>query len=336
MTRATRRALLLAAPALLPLRGARAAALEDARRQVVDMATSALLALHADAPLLSYGELAEVNLVASVRKSLLSMLYGRPAAEGRIALQATLGSLGIDDVGGLLPVEKTARVMHLLTTRSGVYHAPSNPQGDDHASAPPRGSQTPGSYFLYNNWDFDAAGTVYEQATGRSLYDAFEQELARPLGLQDFDRAQHRRMGDAAVSQHLSYPFFLSARDMARLGQLMAAGGVWQGQALVPARWVAESTALVTPSAEMHPPATARRGIGYGYLWWVLEEPAASPLHGGFMAWGQYGQFILVVPARRLVVAHQRRIFRVGNARMRQVTGAEFLTLARLLAQASG
>ena len=62
------------------------------------------------------------------------------------------------------------RVEHLLSARSGVYHPASN-GGDDLASAPPRGSQAPGAYYLYSNWDFNVAGAIFEQfSRGRAAH----------------------------------------------------------------------------------------------------------------------------------------------------------------------
>lgn len=67
----------------------------------------------------------KVNM-ASVRKSLLSALYGIAIAEGRITLSSSLSELGIDDTAPRLTAEeKTATVRHLLMARSGVYQGPS-------------------------------------------------------------------------------------------------------------------------------------------------------------------------------------------------------------------
>src|SRR5688500_15829367 len=134
------------------------------------------------------------------------MLIGIYKKQGKIDLNKTLEHLGIDDVGGRTKEERQATVLNLLTARSGVYHAASNP-GDDLASAPPRGSQKPGTYMLYSNWDFNALGTAFETMTGTSIYDAFEQSIARPIGMQEWDRARHRRTGNAQASQHLAYHF---------------------------------------------------------------------------------------------------------------------------------
>jgi len=50
--------------------------------------------------------------------------------------------------------------------------------------------------------------------------------------------------------------------------------------------------------------------VGYGYLWWVFDPArfAASPLAGAYTASGSYGQYITVVPALDLVVAHKTAV----------------------------
>lgn len=259
--------------------------------------------------------------------------YGPPVADGTIDLDRTLADLGIDDTGGLLPIERQATLRDLLTARSGVYHAAAN-GGDDAAAAPARGSQVPGRYFLYNNWDFNAVGTAFERMTGRSIYQAFADDLAAPLQLQDFDPARHVRSGDARRSEHLAYPFFLSTRDMARLGHLMLQQGRWRGRQIIPADWVVQTTRPTTPASEMHPAHTARRGFGYGYLWWLLQEPPDSPLAGAYMAWGVHGQYILVVPKRQIVIAHKRQVPVAGDWSVSWVGPKAFLYAARLLAAA--
>ncbi|CAN7441332.1 beta-lactamase family protein [Acidovorax sp. LjRoot118] len=309
--------------------------LQAARDYVHTLDTTALMAVRDGRVLFSEGPVERVSIVFSVRKSILSMMYGKYVASGAIDLDRTLADVGMDDaVGGLLPIERQARLRDLLAARSGVYHAAAN-GGDDAAAAPARGSQAPGSYFLYNNWDFNAAGTAFERLTGRSIYQAFADDLATPLQLQDFAPVRHARSGDARKSEHLAYPFYLSTRDMARLGLLALNQGQWHGQPLLPPGWVAQMTAQTTPAAHMHPARTARRGFGYGTLWWLLEkEPAGSPLHGAYMAWGVHGQYILVVPARSMVIAHKREVPVGGHWNVSWVGPTEFLRVARMLVTA--
>ena len=153
-----------------------------------------------------YGDIEELSYLASVRKSILAMLYGYWVENGTIDLNATMADLGVDDIGGLLPIELGATVDHLVTARSGVYHPASN-GGDNLSEAPPRGSQQPGTYMLYSNWDFNAAGAVFEQLTGRDLYDEAQAQLAIPLRFQDWDRSMHRKSGNLSDLAQSGVPF---------------------------------------------------------------------------------------------------------------------------------
>ncbi|GKT24968.1 hypothetical protein [Acidovorax sp. SUPP3334] len=82
--------------------------------------TTALMAVQDGRVLLAHGPVEAVSIVFSVRKSVLAMLYGKYVANGTngtIGLDRTLADLGIDDTGGLLPIERQATVRDLLTAR---------------------------------------------------------------------------------------------------------------------------------------------------------------------------------------------------------------------------
>lgn len=271
--------------------------------------TSALMVVAGGRVVYSYGDLETISYIASCRKSVLAMLYGNYVASGKIQLAKTLREMKIDDLGGLLPSELDATVEDLITARSGVYHPASNP-GDATEFAPPRGSQKHGTYQLYSNWDFNAAGTVFEKLTGRDLFDALETDLARPIGMQDFHRELHKKGGDLKRSIHPDYHMHFSTRDMARLGHLMLKEGNWNGQQVIPKDWAKRIVTLVTPVSEENPPAWRdyARGTlwGYGRMWWVWDDHhAEGPFAGAYTARGAYGQYITVLPALDLVVAHK-------------------------------
>ena len=135
------------------------------------MGTTGLMVVVGGRQIYAYGDVAEVSYIASCRKSVLSMIYGKYVRNGTIKLSETVGELGIDDVGGLLPSEKRATVRDLITARSGCYHPASNPGGKTKGLT--RGKTMPGEKFVYNNWDFNVAGTVLEMKTGKSIFDVF-------------------------------------------------------------------------------------------------------------------------------------------------------------------
>ena len=270
-----------------------------ALQKVVDaldtLPTTAFLVLDRGRVVLDHGATTTPTYLASARKSVLSVLYGPAVADGTIRLGATLDELGIDDIGGLLPQERRATVRDLLTSSSGVYHPPATVAGPER-DGPARGSQPPGALFHYNNWDFNALGTIFERCTGRSVFDALAEDLAAPLDFQDFDPGRQRLLGRPDVSEHLAHHFFLSARDLGRLGAMLLQGGQWDGRPVVPASWVAESTSVQVD-----------RGVGvqldYGYLWWLPRLLG----RGSFLAIGNFGQYLLCVPPG-LVIVHLRAV----------------------------
>ena len=288
--------------------------------------TTGLMVVKNGRVIYEYGDVKRLSYLASSRKSVLSMLYGANMASGKIRLDATLKDLGMSDVGGLLPIEERAKVIDLITARSGVYHpvtqgigllyelrfsacpGVSRPAAEAEPSwAPKRGSKEPGTWWRYFNWDFNTAGAAFERMTGKNIFDALRDDLAIPIGMQDFDRTRQQKSGDLTRSQYPAYHMVLSTRDMARLGLLMLRQGQWRGRQVIPAEWVRRSTSVRTPLAELNRNgSTEIDRFGYGYLWWVWDGPLATgPYEGAYTSMGSYGQYITVLPALDMVVAHK-------------------------------
>ena len=292
-----------------------------------ELGSAAALVVHRGAIVHRFGDVAQPLPAYSVRKSVLGALLGIAHGRGQLDLQATLAQLGIDDVQGLIEAERQATVQQLLQSRSGVYHGAAYETPEMAAARPLRGSHAPGTHWYYNNWDFNALGSIYRQVAGRDVFDGVERELAAPLQWQDFERERHTRWVQERVSRHAAYTMKLSARDLARLGLLMARGGRWRGQALLPEAWVDES---VRPWSRLPGGWQA-----YGYLWWVPQRawPFWARRPGElFFASGNFGQLMWVDRARDLVVVHRTR----GFALLRRSVDAERVSpwLAALLSAA--
>ncbi|MCZ6918343.1 MAG: serine hydrolase [Gemmatimonadetes bacterium] len=267
--------------------------------------TTGLMVIDRGRVVFQFGDVEELSYLASVRKSVLAILYGKYVEDGTIDLEKTLEDLGVDDVGGLLDIEKQATIQHLITARSGVYHPASN-SGDNLADAPERGSQQPGTYMLYSNWDFNAAGAIFEQETGIDIYDALQEQLAIPLGFQDWDRSAQRKSGDLSISRNPAYHMWISTRDMARIGYLMLREGRWGNEQVASRDWVRRISSVVTTLEEMNPVSRRDRYFGYGHMWWVFDGPeAVGPFEEAYTARGAVGQWITVLPAADLVIAHK-------------------------------
>lgn len=288
--------------------GFSAEGLEALDRYVTAQSTHSMRVTVGGQLLFTHGPQDETSYIASVRKSVLAMLYGPFVADGTIDLDATLEDIGFDDIGGLLPIEKQATIRDLISARSGIYHVASN-GGDNSADAPERGSQQPGTYFLYNNWDFNAAGAVFEQLTGRDIYEELDRQIVKPTGMQDFDLAMHHekaRTGNLEKSKYPAYHMHFSTRDLVRVGQLMLDRGNWNGAQLFDADWIDTIVATHTPLEEMNPESRRAGPFGYGYMWWVFDEAANGPDYkGAYAARGHFGNYIVVLPALDMVISHK-------------------------------
>ena len=110
------------------------------------------------------------------------------------------------------------------------------------------------------------------------------------------------------MSDHPAYLIDLSARDLARVGLLMARGGDWGGRRIVPAAWVAESTRVHS--------AVPGGWLAYGLTWWIPRRAYPFWRHQPgevFFGAGNHGQFVFVDRGRDLVIVHRttgRRLFR--------------------------
>ncbi|WP_286759231.1 MULTISPECIES: serine hydrolase domain-containing protein [Sulfitobacter] len=146
---------------------------------------------------------------------------------------------------------------------------------------------TPGSQWQYVSIDTHVIGMVVRGATGRSVTDLLSEKIITPMGLEHAPYYVTDGAGVAFVLGGLN----LTTRDYARMGQMFLQNGRYNGQQIVPADWVAASTAPSAPTAEGQ--------IGYGYQWWIPQ----GATEGEFMARGVYGQYIYINRADGVVIA---------------------------------
>jgi len=260
-----------------------------------------------------WGEIATKYIVHSIRKSFLSALYGNYVRNGTIDLDSTMEDLGIDDKEpSLTELEKTATVRDLLKARSGIYHDAASESPGMKALKPKRHSHKPGIFWYYNNWDFNTLGTIFEQQTKKDIYEAFKEDIAAPIQMEDYKPEDGTKSG-IPESVHQAYHFRMTARDMARFGLLMLRKGKWNETQVIPGDWVEEST-------QPYSDARLYGSDAYGYMWWVAEDghrykhmPGVNLKQGTYSARGYGGHFIFVIPDRNMVVVHRVNTYINGN-----------------------
>jgi CubicO group peptidase (beta-lactamase class C family) len=83
---------------------------------------------------------------------------------------------------------------------------------------------------------------------------------------------------------------FLTPRILARFGQLYLADGVWNGQRILPSKWVTESFSKQSDGWTNY--------ADYGYLWWISSF---KDIHYAFGS-GYGGQYLYVIPELQCVI----------------------------------
>jgi CubicO group peptidase (beta-lactamase class C family) len=254
----------------------------------------------------AWGDVTKNFQCHSMRKSIMSAIIGIHVDQGTLDLSKTIAELGIDDYApALSPGEKQATVEDLIKARSGIYHAALGEAQLMKVMRPKRYSHPPGTFWYYNNWDFNALGTIFEQETGTKIFEEFDRRFAKPLHMEDFKVSKCRYFesdayGDSFISKHRYYMFRVSARDLARFGLLFLREGQWRDQQIMSIGWVRESTAT-------HSNIGPDRG--YGYMWWTGTKegfyPGVKVKDHSYHASGWGGHKIFVLPYRNLVIVHR-------------------------------
>jgi hypothetical protein len=264
------------------------------------LGTDALIIITDGKIVFEWGNTTNIIRSHSVRKSLLSALYGIYVAEKKIDTSKTLEQLHITERVPLTKEEQQAKVLDLLKARSGVYIPAAAEIPSMRKRRPKRGSHEPGTFWYYNNWDFNVLGTIFRQETGEDIYKAFKRRIADPIGMQDFILERQAYKHEKEHSLHPAYPFLISARDLAKFGQLFLKKSPWNTEQIIPADWRGIST--ISHSITTTP------GVGYGFMWWVLVDDTYGLKKGSYYASGYGGQHLFVLPRINSLVVHRINI----------------------------
>lgn len=274
--------------------------------------TTSMVVLENGKIVYEYGDISEISNLSDAKISILSLLFGKYVENGTLSLQETIKDNNINDYLSLLPIEKQATIDNLLTSTSGVLYSDNERRNFTLFENKERGSVKPGEYFTYNNWDYNVASYILEQKSGNSFHKEIEQQLAIPLGFQDWN-IKNQSEDYTHNSKFDTYYTHLSTRDMAKVGQLMLQEGNWNGKQIISKKWIQKITSSVIPID------TVRVRLGgdissplqktYGYLWWGFDRFYDNPdFKGAYTAWDMTGQFITVIPKRNIVIAHKTKL----------------------------
>lgn len=288
--------------------------LEVLKEHLENSGASSMLIMVEGEVIFEWGETDKIHTIHSIRKALLNSLIGIAIAEGKIDTSMTLRELGIRDIEpGLSENELDARIADMLKSRSGVYHHAAGVSEGMLRGMPERGTYLPGEHYYYNNWDFNTLGAILEQSIGNSIYELFEEQIARPLGMHDY-RGKYTSIDgesedaeipdtdgfyqyESSKSKYPAYHFRMSARDLALYGQLYMNYGIWEGKQLIPRDWIDASTLD-------HSVYNAEHGLAYGMLWYVVL-PQEDTGRNSFFHTGAGIHMLGIYPDLDMVFVHR-------------------------------
>jgi CubicO group peptidase (beta-lactamase class C family) len=157
-----------------------------------------------------------------------------------------------------------------------IKYAVDQPMADD-----------PGKTFVYNSGAAELLAQVFKKVTGKEVDDYAADHLFKPLGMRYFWKRSPTGLPDTEGG------LYLSAHDLAKIGQLYLKGGMWEGKEVVSSYWIKQSVA-----AHVDVPGGAWK---YGYLWW-LQSFGSEPEDVAWTARGFGGQQLIVIPEYDMVV----------------------------------
>ena len=156
----------------------------------------------------------------------------------------------------------------------------------------------PGRRFRYNNYGPLIIGLIVEKAAAASISGYFQDRIWTRIGSERDASWSVNSEPDGLES--MGSGFNATAIDLAKFGRLYLRNGDWDGEAVLPPAWVAESTApdtLAPPG--YYPESFARQGVSYGYYWWCQRVEGND---FAFYASGHLGQVLYVYPKKRLIL----------------------------------
>ncbi len=167
----------------------------------------------------------------------------------------------------------------------------------------------PGTHYAYCSMNINLAGSMLSQATGEWLPLLFDRTVAQPL---DFGPYAWNLQGTG--EGYLGGGVFVRPRDFLKIGQTYLDGGRWNGRRIVTSGWVNDS---LSAHAHISPATTGRTGDAFltvyydvdeGWAWHMIDVKSGAAKYPAFVANGNGGQLLIIVPQFDLGV-----MFTAGN-----------------------
>ena len=156
-----------------------------------------------------------------------------------------------------------------------------------------KNARPPGTYNHYVSIDTQVLGMLVEKVTGKRLSVYLKEKIWDPVGM-EYDA---QWIIDNTGMEMALGGLNVTLRDYGKYGLLYLKNGNWRGKQIVPSAWVEQSAVMDGPHLQPGDNPNSSNVYGYGYQWWIPEQP-----EGDYFAAGIYNQNIYIYPAKDLVI----------------------------------
>jgi CubicO group peptidase (beta-lactamase class C family) len=233
----------------------------------------------------------------STSKSFTSTAIGFAVTEGLITVDDKVISFFPDDLPETLSDNLAAmKIKDLLSMGAGQDPEPRMFNSENWVKtflAAPVVHQ-PGSEFLYNSAATYMLSAIVTKVTGEKVVDYLRPRLFDPLAIEGMDWEESPNGINSG-----GWGLRLKTEDMAKFGQLYLQKGKWNGEQIVPEKWIDEATSKKidqAPNLSDEEKADNDWLQGYCYKFWRSR-------YNSYRGDGAYGQLIMIFPEKDAVVA---------------------------------
>lgn len=242
----------------------------------------------------------------SMAKSFVSTLVGLAISDGYIKSED-------DKITDYLPELKekdidftNVKIKDLLAMSSGIkYSEDGFPADDDYTYVDPdlrnmalknvSVSESPGSHWLYNNYNPILLGMILERTTGTSVSKYMEEKLWKKMSGEmaswSLDENGFEKM-ESGIN--------CSIYDYARYASLLLNNGKYRDSQVIPEEWVLNATQPQDKPVGFYN-YLLDKNVYYNYFWWGKYRGGIENIHD-FFAMGNKGQYIYVCPQKNIII----------------------------------
>lgn len=184
-------------------------------------------------------------------------------------------------------------------------------------------SGEPGGPFIYRSAATDALGWAVVRAANQSLASLVSERIWQPLGVEHDGSWALDLAGQEIAAAGLN----MTARDLARFGEMLRNDGRWNGRQIVPAAVVAKIKAGGDRAAyAAGRPSSSRLGWSYRSQFWVSHDA-----NGSFNLFGVAGQRVYIDPKNEIVIVRFGTQPELSNSRMQALHDAAYAAVTARL-----